>query len=271
MAYADKRAGQRLESMDARFASWTRRYPGSWDAATTAAVCTRAARLEADVCRAAGIRPGRGPPAALDRFRAPLRPAEPPGRRVAPRHDAHPAAVRLRRRRPRRAAGSSTGSRRALAGRDGVAARALGRSGRSRRRPVRSPRSSASGSPRPARCSAAARWRSSPTRARWSGATTRAIRSSSRSGCWRRATRSSSSRRPSRTPRAPVPARLADAVKAAGGAVRRARWRRGRPRSGRGSRARPASAASASRRARRASSPTASAPASPTATSNAAT
>ena len=27
MAYADKRAGQRLESMDARFASWRRRYP----------------------------------------------------------------------------------------------------------------------------------------------------------------------------------------------------------------------------------------------------
>ena len=29
VAYADKRAGQRLESMDARFASWRRRYPGA--------------------------------------------------------------------------------------------------------------------------------------------------------------------------------------------------------------------------------------------------
>src|SRR6478672_1897236 len=41
VAYADKRAGQRLESMDARFASWRRRYPptaagttdGAWDEA----------------------------------------------------------------------------------------------------------------------------------------------------------------------------------------------------------------------------------------------
>ncbi len=57
VAYADKRAGQRLESMDARFASWTRRYPDSWDTATTAAVRGRAARLEADVCRAAGVSP----------------------------------------------------------------------------------------------------------------------------------------------------------------------------------------------------------------------
>jgi hypothetical protein len=57
VAYADKRAGQRLESMAARFASWERRYPGSWDARTRATVRERAARLEADVCRAAGIRP----------------------------------------------------------------------------------------------------------------------------------------------------------------------------------------------------------------------
>ena len=34
VAYADKRAGQRLEPMAARFASWQRRYPGSWDTAT---------------------------------------------------------------------------------------------------------------------------------------------------------------------------------------------------------------------------------------------
>ena len=66
VAYADKRAGQRLEAMDERFASWRRRYPpaadgetpGLWNDATFAAIRARAARLEADVCRAAGIVPG---------------------------------------------------------------------------------------------------------------------------------------------------------------------------------------------------------------------
>lgn len=57
IAYADKRAGQRLVSMDARFASWRRRYPGGWDEATWRAVRTRAGQLEAEVCRAAGIGP----------------------------------------------------------------------------------------------------------------------------------------------------------------------------------------------------------------------
>jgi len=57
VAYADKRAGQRLESMEARFASWRRRYPDGWDDATWRAVRARAERLEADVCRAAGIEP----------------------------------------------------------------------------------------------------------------------------------------------------------------------------------------------------------------------
>jgi hypothetical protein len=57
VAYADKRAGQRLESMDARFASWRRRYPAGWDAATESTVRARAARLEVDVCRAAGVHP----------------------------------------------------------------------------------------------------------------------------------------------------------------------------------------------------------------------
>jgi hypothetical protein len=65
VAYADKRAGQRLESMDERFASWRRRYPpsesgnpdGAWDEAAFAAVRARAARLEADVCRAAEVAP----------------------------------------------------------------------------------------------------------------------------------------------------------------------------------------------------------------------
>jgi HD superfamily phosphodiesterase len=56
VAYADKRAGQRLESIDARFASWRRRYPGSWDDAVAAGVRGRAGRLETAVCRAAGVR-----------------------------------------------------------------------------------------------------------------------------------------------------------------------------------------------------------------------
>ena len=66
VAYADKRAGQRLESMETRFASWRRRYPRvgtveggvtGWDEAEIRAVRTRAKRLEADVCRAAGVVP----------------------------------------------------------------------------------------------------------------------------------------------------------------------------------------------------------------------
>ncbi len=80
VAYADKRAGQRIESMDARFQSWRRRYPPSpaggagdpdgvgsqdgvgrrdrpWNDATFAAIRARALRLEAEVCRAAGVAP----------------------------------------------------------------------------------------------------------------------------------------------------------------------------------------------------------------------
>lgn len=65
VAYADKRAGQRLESMAARFASWRRRYPRlevegvatGWADAEMLAVRARADRLEADVCNAAGIGP----------------------------------------------------------------------------------------------------------------------------------------------------------------------------------------------------------------------
>lgn len=57
VAYADKRAGQRLEPMARRFASWQRRYPDGWDAATRAAVQRRAGRLEREVCGAAGCRP----------------------------------------------------------------------------------------------------------------------------------------------------------------------------------------------------------------------
>ena len=65
VAYADKRAGQRLESMDARFESWRRRYGRSKPNGPSAArddawraVRARAGRLETDVCRAAGIDPG---------------------------------------------------------------------------------------------------------------------------------------------------------------------------------------------------------------------
>ena len=57
VAYADKRAAQRLGPMDARFASWDRRHPTKWSVAERRAVRARADRLEADVCRAAGIAP----------------------------------------------------------------------------------------------------------------------------------------------------------------------------------------------------------------------
>jgi hypothetical protein len=57
VAYADKRVGQRLEPMAARFASWQRRYPGGWSDEDAAVVRARAERLEADVCRAAGVEP----------------------------------------------------------------------------------------------------------------------------------------------------------------------------------------------------------------------
>jgi hypothetical protein len=57
VAYADKRAGQRLESMADRFASWERRYPDSWSAATSRDVWTRAVALERDVCGRAGVAP----------------------------------------------------------------------------------------------------------------------------------------------------------------------------------------------------------------------
>jgi hypothetical protein len=87
VAYADKRAGQRLESMEQRFASWRRRYPAGpldairgpsttmgpaavapaterasggsgWSDGLAALVVDRARALERDVCGAAGVRPG---------------------------------------------------------------------------------------------------------------------------------------------------------------------------------------------------------------------
>jgi hypothetical protein len=66
VAYADKRAGQRLESMAGRFGSWKRRYPpvdravrprGTWSPETMAAVFRRAETLEARVCTLARISP----------------------------------------------------------------------------------------------------------------------------------------------------------------------------------------------------------------------
>jgi len=66
VAYADKRAGQRLETMAQRFASWRRRYPpaeraararGSWTEATLAEVWNRAEALELRVCSLAACSP----------------------------------------------------------------------------------------------------------------------------------------------------------------------------------------------------------------------
>ena len=66
VAYADKRAGQRLESMAARFASWERRYPpeerarrarDNWSAETLAAVRHRAETIEERACALADISP----------------------------------------------------------------------------------------------------------------------------------------------------------------------------------------------------------------------
>jgi hypothetical protein len=57
VAYADKRAGQRLEPMAARFDSWSRRYPDGWDRDTAERVRRNAERLEAMVCRRLGIGP----------------------------------------------------------------------------------------------------------------------------------------------------------------------------------------------------------------------
>jgi HD domain len=57
VAYADKRARQRLVSLDDRFASWRRRHPGGWEGDAAADVRRRAGQLEEVVCEAAGVRP----------------------------------------------------------------------------------------------------------------------------------------------------------------------------------------------------------------------
>ncbi len=143
VAYADKRAGQRLESMAARFASWDRRYPDSWDATTRATVHARAARLEADVCRAAARRARPGPPPGLVP-RGSARGAGRPTARRDPPHDRAPA-VPVRRRRP-----GGRPAHRSLRGRPGRrgrrrAARPDGRhrAAQQRRRADRAPRRAA--------------------------------------------------------------------------------------------------------------------------------
>lgn len=55
VAYADKRAAQRLQPMAARFARWERRHPEYGERLLLAR--RRAERLERDVCGAAGIAP----------------------------------------------------------------------------------------------------------------------------------------------------------------------------------------------------------------------
>jgi hypothetical protein len=59
VAYADKRAAQRLAPMSVRFADWDRRYGDGrgWGGAQRGLAWQRAQRLEADVCRAAGVEP----------------------------------------------------------------------------------------------------------------------------------------------------------------------------------------------------------------------
>jgi HD superfamily phosphodiesterase len=57
VAYADKRARQRVVSMDDRFDHWQRSHPNGWDAATLATIRARAADLERQVCAAAGCEP----------------------------------------------------------------------------------------------------------------------------------------------------------------------------------------------------------------------
>ncbi|HEY2917277.1 MAG TPA: HD domain-containing protein [Candidatus Limnocylindrales bacterium] len=57
VAYADKRAQQRLVSMAARFARWDQRHPHGWTKAVRAEVWSRARMLEDEVCDAASCAP----------------------------------------------------------------------------------------------------------------------------------------------------------------------------------------------------------------------
>ncbi|MBA3778425.1 MAG: HD domain-containing protein [Chloroflexi bacterium] len=55
VAYADKRSGQRLISLEQRFDGWRKRHPEY--AASLDEAWPRARRLEDDVCQVAGVRP----------------------------------------------------------------------------------------------------------------------------------------------------------------------------------------------------------------------
>lgn len=57
VAYADKRAGQRLEPMTAQFAHWHRRYPEGWSDGNDTRARQRAGALERTVCTRAGVTP----------------------------------------------------------------------------------------------------------------------------------------------------------------------------------------------------------------------
>jgi putative nucleotidyltransferase with HDIG domain len=57
VAYADKRAQQRLVTLDERFGWWRRRHPVRWSDDIVADVRRRADRLETMVCEAADVRP----------------------------------------------------------------------------------------------------------------------------------------------------------------------------------------------------------------------
>jgi hypothetical protein len=57
VAYADKRAGQRLVSMAARFADWDRRFPDGWPAHERERIQALADELELRACSLAGVHP----------------------------------------------------------------------------------------------------------------------------------------------------------------------------------------------------------------------
>jgi hypothetical protein len=117
VAYADKRAGQRLESMAERFGSWRQRYPAGpadpeagdpdrpprgagWADETAARVESRAAALERQVCSLAGVGPEgvrrlRWSRRALRDATTPTPPRDP-----APTPSSHRSATPSRRGRP---------------------------------------------------------------------------------------------------------------------------------------------------------------------------
>ena len=260
MAYADKRAGQRLE-IDGRpvrlvatpvsAERWSTGGATGWDEATYRAVRARAGRLEADVCRAAGVAPDEVRRLALDRPRPARRPAL--------------GARRTRRPMTTVAARLLLGRRRAVGGARGRPVRGGARPPRAGRRwsagTLRGNRNAATGllgrAPRAGRHAGHVRRRDAGRRRRTPGALV--VKDEDRDAFlardrrWsRRATRWSSSTRASRARRRRSPKRLADAVAAAGGTVRQFESPQGRRARrldrGRGARARARRSARAPRR-----------------------